>query len=99
MLERLFSLRAEGTTTRTEVLAGIATFMASMYIIVVNPGILSAAGVPFSAALTATVLASFFGSLMMGLYARNPILVAPGMGINALFAYTMVLGGGLPAAA
>mgnify|MGYP003852752043 FL=1 len=95
MLERLFSLRAEGTTTRTEVLAGIATFMASMYIIVVNPGILSAAGVPFSAALTATVLVSFFGSLMMGLYARNPILVAPGMGINALFAYTMVLGGGM----
>ncbi len=95
MLEKMFSLRSLGTTVKTEVLAGIATFLAAMYIIVVNPSILSSAGVPFAGALTATVLISFFGSVMMGLYARNPILVAPGMGINALFTYTMVLGAGI----
>ncbi|MHB0774525.1 NCS2 family permease [Halomonas sp. WWR20] len=95
MLERLFGIRAQGSTPRIEILAGIATFLASMYIIVVNPSILNAAGVPFSSALTATVLVSFFGSVMMGFYARNPVLVAPGMGVNALFAYTMVLGGGV----
>ena len=66
-----------------------------MYIIVVNPAILSEAGIPFSAALSATVLISFMSSLAMGLYARNPILVAPGMGMNALFTYTLVLGAGL----
>ncbi|WP_106478662.1 NCS2 family permease [Phytohalomonas tamaricis] len=96
MLERVFNIRTQGSNVRREVLAGIATFLAAMYIIVVNPAILSAAGIPFSSALTATVLISFFGSLMMGLYARNPILVAPGMGINALFTYTMVIGAGTP---
>ncbi|GAB2797206.1 NCS2 family permease [Halomonas shantousis] len=95
MFERLFGIRAQGSTPRIEILAGIATFLASMYIIVVNPSILSAAGVPFSSALTATVLVSLFGSVMMGFYARNPVLVAPGMGVNALFAYTMVLGAGI----
>ncbi|NWO11277.1 NCS2 family permease [Chromohalobacter salexigens] len=95
VFERLFGIRAQGSTPRTEILAGIATFLASMYIIVVNPTVLSDAGVPFSSALTATVLVSFFGSVMMGFYAKNPILVAPGMGINALFAYTMVLGAGM----
>ncbi|WFF42380.1 NCS2 family permease [Salinicola endophyticus] len=96
MLDKYFSLRSLGTSFKTEVLAGVATFLAAMYIIVVNPSILSAAGVPFAGALTATVLISFFGSVMMGLYARNPILVAPGMGINALFTYTMVMGAGIP---
>ncbi|QEL11653.1 NCS2 family permease [Kushneria phosphatilytica] len=96
MLDRYFSIEAAGSTVRREILAGIATFLAAMYIIVVNPSILSSAGVPFPGALTATVLISFFGSLMMGLYARNPVLVAPGMGINALFTYTMVMGAGLP---
>ncbi len=80
---------------RTEILAGISTFLAAFYIIVVNPAILSAAGMPFSAVLTATVLVSVFGSLMMGLYAKNPIVVAPGMGINAFFAFTAVKGFGL----
>ncbi|WP_110666223.1 NCS2 family permease [Salinicola halophilus] len=96
MIDNYFSLRSRGTSVRTEVLAGVATFLAAMYIIVVNPAILSGAGVPFAGALTATVIISFFGSVMMGLYARNPVLVAPGMGINALFAYTMVLGAGIP---
>ena len=80
---------------RTEVLAGISTFLATMYIIVVNPSILSQAGLPFSGVLTATVLLSFFCSLMMGLYARNPIVVAPGMGMNAFFTFTAVKGMGL----
>lgn len=83
------------TSRRTEVLAGISTFLATMYIIVVNPSILSQAGLPFSGVLTATVLLSFFCSLMMGLYARNPIVVAPGMGLNAFFTFTAVKGMGL----
>jgi len=77
------------------VLAGISTFLATMYIIVVNPTILSQAGLPFSGVLTATVLLAFFCSLMMGLYARNPIVVAPGMGLNAFFTFTAVKGMGL----
>ena len=80
---------------RTEVLAGISTFLATMYIIVVNPAILSQAGLPFSGVLTATILLSFFCSLMMGLYARNPIVVAPGMGLNAFFTFTAVKGMGI----
>ncbi|GAB4028094.1 NCS2 family permease [Spirosoma gilvum] len=80
---------------RTEILAGISTFLATMYIIVVNPAILSQAGLPFSGVLTATVLLSFFCSLMMGLYARNPIVVAPGMGMNAFFTFTAVKGMGI----
>lgn len=94
-LDHYFGVTRRGSSLRTEVLAGIATFLASMYIIVVNPAILSDAGIPFSAALSATVLISFMSSLAMGLYARNPILVAPGMGMNALFTYTLVQGAGL----
>lgn len=70
--------------------------MATAYIIVVNPAVLSQAGMPFAAVLTATVLVSFFSSLMMGLYARNPILVAPGMGLNAFFTFSVVLGMHVP---
>ncbi len=94
-LDSYFGASRRGSSVRTEILAGIATFLASMYIIVVNPAILSHAGIPFSAALSATVLISFMSSLAMGLYARNPILVAPGMGMNALFTYTLVQGAGL----
>ncbi|GAB3538997.1 NCS2 family permease [Spirosoma fluminis] len=88
-------MTARKTSTRTEVLAGVSTFLATMYIIVVNPSILSQAGLPFSGVLTATILLSFFCSLMMGLYARNPIVVAPGMGMNAFFTFTAVKGMGL----
>ncbi|WP_250512482.1 NCS2 family permease [Caballeronia sp. INDeC2] len=95
-LERFFGIRAAGSRTKTEIVAGITTFLTAMYIIVVNPGILSQAGVPFPAALTATVVVSFLGSCAMGLYARNPVLVAPGMGMNALFAFVMVHGGKMP---
>ncbi len=95
MLEKYFALKANRTTVRTEVLAGITTFLATMYIIVVNPAILSQTGMPFSGVLSATVLLSFFCSLMMGLYARNPIVVAPGMGLNAFFTFTAVKGMGI----
>ncbi|MFG6178845.1 NCS2 family permease [Halomonas sp. THAF12] len=95
LLDRWFGVTRRGSTLKIEILAGIATFLAGMYIIVVNPAVLSDAGIPFSAALSATVLISFMSSLAMGLYARNPILVAPGMGMNALFTYTLVLGAGL----
>ena len=74
-----------GTDVRTEVIAGITSFLATMYIIVVNPAILSATGMSFSAVLTATVLVSAFSSIAMGIYANNPILLAPGMGIIAFF--------------
>jgi AGZA family xanthine/uracil permease-like MFS transporter len=94
-LDRYFGIRAEGSSVKAEIVGGITTFLASMYIIVVNPGILSQGGVPFSAALTATVIVSFLSSCAMGIFARNPILVAPGMGMNALFAFVMVKGGGM----
>ena len=69
MLERYFSLSQNGTSFRTETIAGISSFLATMYIIVVNPAILSQSGMPFGGVLTATILLSFFCSLMMGLYA------------------------------
>ncbi|HSF54410.1 MAG TPA: NCS2 family permease [Algoriphagus sp.] len=88
-------MNTQTPSLKTEILAGISTFLACFYIIIVNPAILSQAGMPFSAVLTATVLVSAFGSLMMGIYAKNPIVVAPGMGINAFFTYTAVKGFGL----
>ncbi|MCC9167288.1 NCS2 family permease [Pontibacter harenae] len=94
-MESYFELRKNGTTFYTEVLAGVSSFLATSYIIVVNPSVLSQAGMPFSGVLTATVLVSFFSSLMMGLYARNPIMVAPGMGLNAFFTFSAVIGMGI----
>ncbi|MFT2008148.1 NCS2 family permease [Pontibacter sp. 13R65] len=91
-----FELKKNGTSLQTEIIAGISSFLATSYIIVVNPTILSQAGMPFSGVLTATVMVAFFSSLMMGLYARNPIIVAPGMGLNAFFTYSAVLGMGIP---
>lgn len=83
---------SSGKNLSTEIIAGATSFMATAYIIIVNPTILSQTGMPFSAVLTATVLVCFFSSLMMGLYAKNPILVAPGMGLNAFFTFTIVKG-------
>lgn len=77
-------------------IAGITTFLTAAYVIIVNPAIVADAGIPFAAGVTATVLVSFIGSCAMGLYAKSPILVAPGMGINALFTYTIVLGMHVP---
>jgi len=91
MLESFFQLKRNNTTILGELIAGGTTFIASMYIIIVNPALLSQTGMPYEAVLTATVLVCVFSSVTMGLYANNPILVAPGMGINAYFTYAIVL--------
>ncbi|MBU8906459.1 NCS2 family permease [Desertibacillus haloalkaliphilus] len=85
-MERFFHLRELGTTVKTEVLAGITTFLTMVYIIIVNPAILSAAGVPFEQVFTATIVAAVIGTLIMGIFAKYPIAIAPGMGMNAYFA-------------
>ncbi len=94
MLERYFQLSAHGTTVRTEILAGVTTFLTMAYIIFVNPDILAAAGMPRDAVFVATCLAAAIGSLIMGLYANYPIAIAPGMGLNAYFAFAVVGGMG-----
>jgi adenine/guanine/hypoxanthine permease len=94
-LESTFGLRALGTTVRVEVLAGATTFLTMAYIIIVNPLILGDAGVPIAGAMFATVIVAGLSSIVMGLYANLPIALAPGMGLNAFFAYTLVLGQGL----
>jgi len=94
-LEDFFELKKNNSDLRTEILAGITTFLAAMYIIVVNPTILSKTGMPFNGVLTATIIVSAFSTIMMGLYAKNPILVAPGMGLNAFFTYSVVLNMGV----
>lgn len=90
-----FEFDKHRTNYKTEIIAGLTSFLATMYIIIVNPTIISAAGLPFNGVLTATIIVSAFSSIMMGIYAKNPIVVAPGMGINAFFAYTVVLGMGI----
>lgn len=90
MLESWFQLRAHGSNLRTECLAGLSTFLAMAYILFVNPDILAAAGMPRDAVFVATCLAAAFGSMLMGLYANYPIAMAPGMGLNAYFAFTVV---------
>jgi AGZA family xanthine/uracil permease-like MFS transporter len=89
-LERLFKLSENNTTIKTELAAGLTTFLTMAYIIFVNPQILSEAGVPFAGALFATCLSAAVGSLMMGLLANYPFALAPGMGLNAYFTYTVV---------
>ncbi len=90
-MEKYFKFELFGTNFKTEVIAGITTFLATMYIIIVNPAVLADAGMSFSGVLTATILVSAFSSIMMGIYANNPIVLAPGMGINAFFTYSVVL--------
>lgn len=92
----MFKLRENHTTVKTEILAGITTFMTMAYILAVNPSILSAAGMDQGAVFTATVLASFLGTVCMALFANYPFALAPGMGLNAYFAYTVVIGMGYP---
>lgn len=94
MLEKLFKLKEHNTNVKTEVLAGITTFMTMAYILAVNPTILSAAGMDSGAVFTATAICSFIGTLLMALLANYPFALAPGMGLNAYFAYTVVLGMG-----
>jgi adenine/guanine/hypoxanthine permease len=96
MLNRFFALGAHGTTVRTEIVAGLTTFLTMAYIVVVNPVILGEAGMPVAGVAAATCLAAGFGSILMGLIANYPIALAPGMGLNAYFTYTVVKGMGLP---
>ncbi|WP_298665627.1 NCS2 family permease [uncultured Methanofollis sp.] len=90
VLERYFRLKEHGTTVHREVVAGLVTFMTMAYIIVVNPAILEAAGMPFGPAMVATILSAIFGTVIMGLYANRPFAIAPYMGENAFVAYTVV---------
>lgn len=92
MLEKLFQLKENKTSIKTEVLAGITTFLTMAYILSVNPNMLAAAGMPFSGVLTATILVAAISSILMGLLTNLPFALAPGMGINAFFTYTMVIG-------
>lgn len=94
MLEKFFKLRENKTDVKTEVMAGVTTFMTMAYILAVNPNILSATGMDANAVLIATALASFIGTALMALAANYPFALAPGMGLNAYFAYTVVLGMG-----
>jgi xanthine/uracil/vitamin C permease (AzgA family) len=90
-LDRFFKLREHGTDVRTELVAGLTTFLAMAYIVFVNPDILSATGMDAGAVFVATCLAAAIGTLIMGLWARYPIAQAPGMGLNAFFAFTVVI--------
>ena len=94
MLEKLFKLKDNKTNVKTEIIAGVTTFMTMAYILAVNPSILSATGMDANAVLIATALASFVGTLCMALFSNYPFALAPGMGLNAYFAYTVVLGMG-----
>ena len=90
-LERYFEFHRLGTNWRTEVLAGVTTFLTMAYIVVVNPAILSQTGMPLAAVTAATCLSAAFGSILMGIIARYPIALAPGMGLNAYFTYTVCI--------
>ncbi len=92
MFERLFKLREHNTNVRTEIVAGITTFLTMSYIIIVNPNILTAAGMDHDAVFVATCLAAFVGTLVMAFVANWPIGMAPGMGLNAFFTYNIVIG-------
>ncbi len=92
MLEKFFKLKENKTDVKTEVLAGLTTFMTMAYILAVNPNILSASGMNSSAVLAATALASFLGCIMMALFANYPFALAPGMGLNAYFAFSVCIG-------
>ena len=92
LLDRYFGLAGHGTNVRTEILAGVTTFLSMAYIMVVNPSILSDAGMDFGAVFVATCIAAAVGSMIMGIWANYPIAQAPGMGQNAFFTYGVVLG-------
>ena len=96
MLERLFGLSRHETTWRTEVLAGFTTFLTMAYIVVVNPSIMGQAGLPVAAGAAATCLAAGFGCILMGFLSNYPLALAPCMGLNAYFTFTVVKGMGVP---
>lgn len=90
MLKKYFELDRLGSTVKQEIIGGATTFITMAYIIIVNPKILEAAGMPFGASMVATILSAFFGTLLMGVYAKRPFAIAPYMGENAFIAYTVV---------
>jgi adenine/guanine/hypoxanthine permease len=90
MISRYFGLESHGTTVRREITAGLTTFVTMAYIIIVNPKILEAAGMPFGPSMVATILSAFFGTMAMGVYAKRPFAIAPYMGENAFVAFTVV---------
>ena len=90
-LEKFFHLKENHTDVKTEVIAGVTTFMTMAYILAVNPSILSAAGMDNGAVFTATALASLIATVLMALFSNYPFALAPGMGLNAYFAYTVVI--------
>ena len=94
-LEHYFEFKQLGTDWKTEILAGLTTFMTMAYIVFVNPSILHEAGMPIAGVTAATCLAAAIGSLLMGIFARYPIALAPGMGLNAYFTYSVVKGMGV----
>jgi AGZA family xanthine/uracil permease-like MFS transporter len=94
MFEKWFHLKEHGTNVKTEIMAGVTTFMTMAYILAVNPSILGATGMDQGAVFTATALASFIGTALMALFSNYPFALAPGMGLNAYFAYTVVIGMG-----
>ena len=91
LTEDFFQLSAHHTSVKKEVIAGLTTFAAMSYILVVNPGILSASGMPVEGLITVTAIAACIGTLMMALLTNYPIALAPGMGLNAFFAFTICL--------
>ena len=93
-LDRLFHLKEHGTTVKTEVLAGLTTFVTAAYVLAVNPSVMSATGMDAGAVFTATALVCFLGTLVMALLTNSPFVLVPSMGLNAYFAYTVVLGMG-----
>src|SRR5690242_12234378 len=95
-LERYFEFEALHADWRTEILAGLTTFMTMAYIVFVNPAILHETGMPLAAVTAATCISAAVGSFLMGAFARYPIALAPGMGLNAYFTYSVVKGMGIP---
>jgi len=95
-LDQQFGVTEAGTTVDAEIRAGVTTFLTMAYILLVNPAMLSVAGIPFDDALFATAIAAFVGCTIMGLYANLPFALAPGMGLNAYFTFAVVLGMGIP---
>ena len=93
-MDKLFKLKENNTSVRTEVVAGITTFMTMAYILAVNPNILSASGMDRGSVFTATALSAFIATCLMALLSNYPFVLAPGMGLNAYFTYTVVLGMG-----
>ena len=95
-LDRVFKLTDNGTTIKKEVIAGLTTFAAMSYILVVNPGILGLSGMPVEGLITVTALAACLGSLLMAFMTNYPIALAPGMGLNAFFTFTICMGREVP---